>query len=174
MHACYHYHVRYADATTCMPQGSRTRTYASDWVEMWMHSAHSHTRPQPHSSRCASSVLRTLQAVCACARARAHVPARMRALCSSPPNLYSSFLTHSPAGTLYISHTDHVQMLDEAYTLFSVTNPLHCDAYPSVRGKHRECTLRVQYIYNIYRIYIYIMCVRVAERAHSLTHPHAL
>mmetsp|Transcript_12441 Transcript_12441/g.30574 ORF Transcript_12441/g.30574 Transcript_12441/m.30574 type:complete len:572 (-) Transcript_12441:347-2062(-) len=42
------------------------------------------------------------------------------------------------SGAIYIPHRAHRDMLDTAYTLFSATNPLHADAFPSVRQMEAE------------------------------------
>lgn len=42
------------------------------------------------------------------------------------------------SGAVYISDEAHKQMLDEVYSLFSWTNPLHADAFPSVRQMEAE------------------------------------
>ena len=37
------------------------------------------------------------------------------------------------SGTLYVPSEEHKGLLDKAYCLFSLTNPLHADCFPSVR-----------------------------------------
>lgn len=39
------------------------------------------------------------------------------------------------SGAIYIPTRAHRDMLDEAYSLFSATNPLHADAFPSVSAR---------------------------------------
>lgn len=46
--------------------------------------------------------------------------------------------TSSMSGVVYITDESHKQLLDEAYCMFSWTNPLHADVFPSVR---RSCTV---------------------------------
>lgn len=53
--------------------------------------------------------------------------------------LISCFVLHTQlAGVVYISDEAHKQLLDKAYTLFSWTNPLHADVFPSVRQMEAE------------------------------------
>jgi hypothetical protein len=40
--------------------------------------------------------------------------------------------TSSMSGVVYITDESHKQLLDEAYCMFSWTNPLHADVFPSV------------------------------------------
>eukprot|EP00879_Flechtneria_rotunda_P016083 GHRR01016824.1.p1 GENE.GHRR01016824.1~~GHRR01016824.1.p1 ORF type:complete len:524 (+),score=169.46 GHRR01016824.1:2119-3690(+) len=44
----------------------------------------------------------------------------------------------SMSGVIYISHEAHKALLDEVYSLFSWTNPLHADIFPSVRQMEAE------------------------------------
>ncbi len=47
----------------------------------------------------------------------------------------------SISGAVYIANDSHKAMLDEAHALFSWTNPLHADVFPSVRQMEAEvCT----------------------------------
>lgn len=46
----------------------------------------------------------------------------------------SSTGTSSMSGVVYITDEAHKQLLDEAYCMFSWTNPLHADVFPSVRN----------------------------------------
>lgn len=50
--------------------------------------------------------------------------------------------TSSMSGVVYITDDTHKQLLDEAYTLFSWTNPLHADVFPSVGSRARVCAKR--------------------------------
>lgn len=47
----------------------------------------------------------------------------------SPP---CSAGTSSMSGVVYIADETHKQLLDETYCMFSWTNPLHADVFPSV------------------------------------------
>jgi hypothetical protein len=40
--------------------------------------------------------------------------------------------TSSMSGVVYITDEAHKQLLDETYCMFSWTNPLHADVFPSV------------------------------------------
>lgn len=40
--------------------------------------------------------------------------------------------TSSMSGVVYIADETHKQLLDETYCMFSWTNPLHADVFPSV------------------------------------------
>ncbi len=42
------------------------------------------------------------------------------------------------SGTLYMAGEEHVTMLNEMYCLFSHTNPMHSDVFPSVRQMEAE------------------------------------
>ena len=50
--------------------------------------------------------------------------------------------TSSMSGVVYITDEDHKQLLDEAYCMFSWTNPLHADVFPSVRHSSGCCSAR--------------------------------
>lgn len=63
-------------------------------------------------------------------------------LCTSPhPPLFGVWRasttsgSSSLSGAVYIADETHKQLLDEAYCLFSWTNPLHADVFPSVRSE---------------------------------------
>lgn len=42
------------------------------------------------------------------------------------------------SGTLYMAGKEHLKLLNEAYNLFSHTNPMHSDVFPSVRQMENE------------------------------------
>ncbi len=42
------------------------------------------------------------------------------------------------SGTLYMAGAEHKQLLAEAYTMFSHTNPMHSSVFPSVRQLEAE------------------------------------
>jgi len=42
------------------------------------------------------------------------------------------------SGTLYMAGEEHVGLLNETYTMFSHTNPMHSDVFPSVRQMEAE------------------------------------
>ncbi len=42
------------------------------------------------------------------------------------------------SGTLYLSGQEHCSLLNEVYTRFSHTNPMHADVFPSVRQMELE------------------------------------
>ena len=42
------------------------------------------------------------------------------------------------SGTLYMAGKEHVDMLNQVYSLFSHTNPMHSDVFPSVRQMESE------------------------------------
>jgi sphinganine-1-phosphate aldolase len=44
----------------------------------------------------------------------------------------------SASGTVYMAGEAHKQLMDEAYSLFSYSNPLHADIFPSVRKMEAE------------------------------------
>ncbi|KAF6262831.1 PLP-dependent transferase [Scenedesmus sp. NREL 46B-D3] len=46
--------------------------------------------------------------------------------------------TNSMSGVVYIKDEEHKQLLDNVYCLFSWTNPLHADIFPSVRQMEAE------------------------------------
>ena len=42
------------------------------------------------------------------------------------------------SGTLYMAGQDHCKLLNEVYSSFSHTNPMHSDVFPSVRQMESE------------------------------------
>lgn len=42
------------------------------------------------------------------------------------------------SGTLYMAGQDHMQLMNDAYTSFAHTNPMHGDVFPSVRRMESE------------------------------------
>ena len=42
------------------------------------------------------------------------------------------------SGTLYLSGKEHCRLLNEVYTRFSHTNPMHADVFPSIRQMELE------------------------------------
>ena len=42
------------------------------------------------------------------------------------------------SGTLYLSGEDHCALLNNVYTRFSHTNPMHADVFPSIRQMELE------------------------------------
>jgi len=46
--------------------------------------------------------------------------------------------SNSMSGCVYIVDEQHKQLLDEAFALFSWTNPLHADVFPAVRQMEAE------------------------------------
>ena len=42
------------------------------------------------------------------------------------------------SGTVYLAGEAHKALLNDAYRLFSVTNPMHADIFPSVRKMETE------------------------------------
>ena len=42
------------------------------------------------------------------------------------------------SGTLYLSGEEHCRLLNDVYTRFSHTNPMHADVFPSIRQMELE------------------------------------
>lgn len=42
------------------------------------------------------------------------------------------------SGTLYLSGAEHCRLLNDVYTRFSHTNPMHADVFPSIRQMELE------------------------------------
>ena len=42
------------------------------------------------------------------------------------------------SGTLYMAGEEHLELLNGVYSLFSHTNPMHTDVFPSVRQMESE------------------------------------
>jgi glutamate/tyrosine decarboxylase-like PLP-dependent enzyme len=51
---------------------------------------------------------------------------------------FSKYGTHNLSGTIYLGDDEHTKFTNEAYGMFSLSNPLHTDSFPNVRRYEAE------------------------------------